>query len=422
MDDDYRIEESEIEEFQFDIFNSDINLLSVQLLLSAWKLGKDTLTLEYFIKGDYWKVDELSSELQDTGDFVSTQDWVLAQVISTIENLRLGEIENITITSIHRLIEAIIEDAMDAQLNDYEKEEMIGYYRSLIDEAYKLNELSKEQLEQFMEKNPGIDKWRGMLDQVALTKDNYGRYLSALVAVGASHIDIKINFSAKWMLRMEEAMRDYLKLFANDLIVNNTPNYRETRYYYSKQLENFVAYINKLPEIEGVVNIPFDVLSEKGFEFVKIISFLEQKQKVYITQWDNNHMWNIRFWETPITIHSLTSAKKEETVAKPEKLETDLSFSEERGELSIEGKTASFRKDTDPYQVLKIIFSDPTEVGKEWFYSEIGELFDPLASFPDKKFANAIYRANQKIAIDTGIRDFFISTKQVVSINQKYLK
>jgi len=39
----------------------------------------------------------------------------------------------------------------------------------------------------------------------------------------------------------------------------------------------------------------------------------------------------------------------------------------------------------------------------------------------DKKFYNATYQIAQKIIKDTGIRDFFITTKQSARINPKYL-
>jgi hypothetical protein len=387
-----------------------------QILLEAFKTGKNTLVLGDFIKGDYWKIEEFSSELFDTGDFANPQDWVLEQIISTIENLRLGTITSINITSLDRLFRAVIEDIMGSEPEKGQKDDFIGYYKSTIDDIYKLRELSKQQMIERGDK----DNWREYDDKVVLARDSYHRHIERLIFIGASLIEIEVKFSNKGMLRMEEAMRDYLKIFSLDTLVNNTPNYREKRYYYSKQLENFVMYINKLPEIEGAVNVPFDALSEDGFEFVKIVSILEQKAKLRVSKWNDEHMWNVRFWESPITIHSLTSAKKEETAQKEVKLQLDWSFSEELGMLKLGTEEVKFRPYTEMYHMMRIIFEDSSETAKMWQYSEIAERIDQEKEVEDKKMENTAYRANQKIAVQTNIKDFFKITKQSVCINPKY--
>ena len=423
-EEEYHLDEKELQELQFNIFNSDINLLSVHILLEAFYREENILTLGHFIKGNYWKIDEISEEARDTGDFASTQDLVLSQVIHTIQNLELGKIKKITVVALNELLETVVKDAMQAKPEKDELDDMAGYYCMVIDNIHKLKKLSEDRKEEYY-KNREIDgkSWRDFYDRVDLTVDNYYRYLEAIVSLGASFIEIEIEFSDKGMRRLEKAMDDYLFSFAEDDLIDKKPNYREKRFYFSKQLENFVAYINNFPVVNGYTNIPFEALSENGFEFVKVISVLERRKKLKVRNWGDEDLWNIKFYQTPITIYSLASLDQKQDISDTaENLKSDLSFSEEKGVLTIGNKQAYFRKDTVQYHLIRIIFEDPSEIGKEWFFSEIGEKYDQAEDFDDKKFANASYQAKLKIIRDTGIKDFFIITKQSVTINPKYLK
>ena len=74
------------------------------------------------------------------------------------------------------------------------------------------------------------------------------------------------------------------------------------------------------------------------------------------------------------------------------------------------------RKYSKQYDFLKIIFSDPK---KDWQFSEISEIFDPLETPSWKKLHNYVGPIEQKIA-SFGFKDFFISTTQSVKINPEY--
>ena len=423
-EEEYHLDEEELRELQFNIFNSDINLLSVHILLEAFYRGENILTLGNFIKGNYWKIDEISDEARDTGDFASTQDLVLSQVIHTIQNLELGKIKKISVVALGELLETVVKDAMQAKPEKDELDDMAGYYCMVIDNIHKLKKLSEDRKEEYF-KNNEIDgkSWRDYHDRIDLTVDNYYRHLEAIVSLGAPFIEIEIEFSDKGMRRLEEAMDDYLFSFAEDDLIDKKPNYREKRFCFSKQLENFVAYINNFPVVNGYANIPFEALSENGFEFVKVVSVLERRKRLKVRNWGDEDLWNIKFHQTPIIIHSLASLDQEQDIWDvTENLKSDLSFSKEKGVLTIGNKQAYFRKDTVQYHLIRIIFEDPSEIGKEWFFSEIGEKYDQAEDFDDKKFANASYQAKLRINRDAGIKDFFIITKQSVTINPKYLK
>ena len=65
------------------------------------------------------------------------------------------------------------------------------------------------------------------------------------------------------------------------------------------------------------------------------------------------------------------------------------------------------------------MLEEKKELKKEWFFSEIAERIDE-SNINDKKYYNAIYQLKIKLE-KQGIKDFFITTRQSVKINKKYL-
>ncbi len=316
------------------------------------------------------------------------------------------------------MIEMLQSDFKESELDD-----MAGYYSAVIDNIFDLKKIWKDSLEKERDTDEKIGSFADLYDRVELTTENYHRHLEYVVTVGAPFIHIEVEFSNKGMKRLEQEMRDFLFTFASDDLIEREPNYREKRLYFSKQLENLVEYLKKFPEINGEVNIPFEALSENGFEFVKVVGVLEYLGKLKVRNWGDKSLWNTKFHQTPITVQSLTPSDDPDDVEEGEKkkLKSDLSFSEEKGVLTIGDKQAFFRKNSLQYHFVRIIFSEPKELGKQWFFSEIGEKYDSEEKHDDKRFANIAYQVKQRIAIETSIRDFFITTKQSVTINPKYL-
>lgn len=89
--------------------------------------------------------------------------------------------------------------------------------------------------------------------------------------------------------------------------------------------------------------------------------------------------------------------------------------------LTINGQKVKFRKHTEQYHTLRIIFEDKKELKKEWFFSEIGEKMDKYKDYKDKDFHNYVSAIKKRIAVETGIKDFFETTNQSLKINNKYL-
>ncbi len=102
-----------------------------------------------------------------------------------------------------------------------------------------------------------------------------------------------------------------------------------------------------------------------------------------------------------------------------EDLSKKLYFDEDKSRFYVQGKEIKLLKFKDEYHTLRIMFEKPNELSQEWFFSEIAERIDE-SKIDDKKYYNAIYQLRIKLE-KQGIKDFFITTKQSVKINKKYL-
>lgn len=411
-------ENEELQEMQSLVFSSEINLLSVHILLEAFYRGENILMLEDFIKGDYWKIDEIYEAVRENGDYSSAQDLVLEQVILTVALFNLGKVSKISVTELSNFLDATVEEAVKAEVKENELEEVVGFYSAVISKICELKALSDKRREEIRGKDPDMKKWREYYDRIDFEPNEYSRHLEYAISAGSPFIEIDIEFAKDGATKLEEALKDYLFSFSQDDLLEK----KEGRLYFSKQLENFLIYINKLPLINGYVNVPFEVLSEKGFEFIKIVSYLENQGKLKVRNWGDKNLWNIKFNHTPITINSLIS-NPETTELKEERknLKTNLSFDEAKSILEIGNDAVKLRKGSDQFHLLRIMFEDKSELPKEWFYSEIAEKYDMGATIDDKKFYNASYQVNQKISRDTPFKDVLITTSQSVRINPKYL-
>jgi len=92
--------ENPTNEENFDYFNADVYLLTLNILLEGFYRGQGVFTLDQFLKGNYWKIEEISDEIRDTNDFGSAEDMVLHQVASIVEGLNLGKIRRLSIKDI----------------------------------------------------------------------------------------------------------------------------------------------------------------------------------------------------------------------------------------------------------------------------------------------------------------------------------
>ena len=99
-------------------------------------------------------------------------------------------------------------------------------------------------------------------------------------------------------------------------------------------------------------------------------------------------------------------------------------FDEDRNILIIDNKEIKIRKFSDQYNLLKALFDNG--LSNTWLFDELEE-FNDFAYKPNLKINsnqrlyNAAYQVSKKIALETGIKDFFMTTRQSISINPNYL-
>jgi len=113
------------------------------------------------------------------------------------------------------------------------------------------------------------------------------------------------------------------------------------------------------------------------------------------------------------------SVGKEEEPSPIEKTEKELFFDPDKSLLIINGQQIKIRKFSDQYHLLRILFEEKL---KDWQFSEIAELIDSEKAFKWKNLYNSANEIKKKIAIETSIKDFFITTTQSIKINEEYLE
>jgi len=96
-------------------------------------------------------------------------------------------------------------------------------------------------------------------------------------------------------------------------------------------------------------------------------------------------------------------------------------FDAGKGILFVGSFTIEFRKFTEQYHCLRIIFANKENIKEEWMFSEIAELLDRAKDYNDKNFHNYFSAIKRRISAETGIKDLLITTNQSVKINEDYL-
>ena len=304
---------SDYHEMVFDCLNKDLSLLILHILLEGYfrsPEGTWIFTLDQFIKHNYLKIGEISEEASDTNDFYSLEGMVYSQVVYIIEELNLAKIKRVGINKISELPTLLMKKAF-AEKDPTEQE--IEYYASMIDEIYRLKSKNDEK-----DIKSGFDikdykEWREKHERADFdTSYEASEHIGFAFDIAPSQIEIEVAFNDEVAKVLNKEIEDYLFGFSQDDYFDQKPTYREKRYYFSKQLENFYNYIKKLPEINGNVNIPFSSLTEEGFEVVKMLSYLEREKILKVNNWDDVDMWNVKFHKQPITLESLIPVMREE--------------------------------------------------------------------------------------------------------------
>lgn len=302
---------SDYHEMIFDCLNKDLSLLILHILLEGYFKSSEGLwifTLDQFIKHNYFKIEEISEEASDTNDFYSLEGMVFSQVIYMIEELNIAKVKRIGISKISELPTLLIKRA----LNEKEPtEQEIAYYSSMIEEIYTLrrdNERKNENIK-IGSDIKSYSKWREKQERADFdTSYEASSRIGFAFDFAPNLTEIEVKFNDEVVKMINRDIEDYLFNFSQDTYLDQKPTYKEKRYYFSKQLENFYNYIKKFPEINGNVNIPFSSLTEEGFEVVKILSYLEREKILKVNNWDDVDMWNVKFNKQPITLESIIPA------------------------------------------------------------------------------------------------------------------
>lgn len=410
----------------FDYFNIDTNLLVLHILLEGFYRGQTTFTLEQFIKGDYWKIEEIKSEIIDTNDYGSVEGMVLHQVVKIIEDFNLGKVKKVSITDLYGLTEKVIREAVG--LKDA-TEDNIMYYTSIIREISDLDKIRDKQREELFHSGKKIDYSRLSANRVEFSKDDFYRHTDSISAISAPFIEVEVSFNDKKATELHKDIEDFLFNFYQDVYVEQKPFYKQKRHYFSKQLENFFEYIKRFPLVDGYVNIPFSAILEQGFEAVKILSFLENNKRIKVRNWNDTELWNVKFHKVPITLASLLGQEDDKDSGKPDesgKIKLNLSFSLKTGTMVLADENGKEHKVKVQGQVqrevLRVIFQFPKNIYSEWSLYDISDTLGNQ-DVDETAVKNAIYQFNRKVKLTIPeVENLFELTKHTARLNPKYVK
>ena len=250
-----------------------------------------------------------------------------------------------------------------------------------------------------------------------------------------------IEMSDEKQKELEKDFNNYITAFIKDELKRNDKDKRigDTRvsqsrnvYTFKKHDLMFREYLQKMQDdfgnvvtIENIFEDRFPNLSypdtedlrrrylSRNFYFCHILFTYERSGLIDFLSLGSN--WDFREDEM------LTYQAKVEISPdfNNENKDKKLHFDTDKSRFYVQGKEIKVLKFKDEYHTLRVIFEDPNELSKEWFFSEIGEKIDE-SNLDDKKYYNAIYQLRLKLEKQS-INDFFITTKQSVKINPKYL-
>lgn len=408
----------------FRYLNSDILLLVINILLEGYNRKQNLFTLNQFMKGDYWKVEEISEEIQDTGDWFSVEDLILSQIIYIVEEIKIGKYNGIKIINIHNLYSKVVKEIISLKVKDDEIDDKVEYYVSVISEITRIEELMKRKLEKYNKE--GKELKTDMFNGVKLTEYEFRKYISFVTNITAPFVELEITFFNKKIKELQKELESYIQYFSKDFFIDDLPPYKDKRLYFTKQLENFYNYIKELPIINNCINIPFSTLRNDDFEIVKILKYLELKEKIRIKNWNDPYLWNVEFFEVPITIQNLieNQTKKNNNYIENNSKMYFEKYDKNKKILRIANKNISLAKkgtDTDDIKLLETLLIDKEKI---WWNDEILEEWGYHAD--DKITKNKVYSSarnlQRKIKHVTNIDDFIEFTTAEFNINPRYLK
>ncbi len=425
--------------------NRDFEFLIVQLVREAYSQGRNTVTMDFLLKMNYWDIDYIRDEVTDTNDHWSVDSLVLDTLIWIIEDLRLGHVDSITLTHFSNAIDRIAENAVNAGYNARTSEDEIRFeirelsmrYSSMINNLNLLKVRYDKQREEIFnqEKNRASEKgyqkdWRKRMEMaeriVELKKDIVRSPLIDLMTELPDLTEVAFTLNKKKMKELDVGINKFLNEFAQDSYIDDVPEYHHDRLNFAKQVENFCEYLTTLNLIGDTINVPFSILRDTSFEAVKILSHLKREGRISF-DWTRKDYWPVTFSITPITPHSLlglvTNVTKSSSAA--QKTKHNLSFSKQpcsltfidqegvKKKISIQGQVQK--------EVLRVIFRDENKCFDEWSLYDISEILGS-EDVNERAVKNAIYQFNRKVQIRMPhIKRFFDLNQTSAKIDEQYV-
>lgn len=413
------MEEEEDEINTFEYFNEDIKLLALLIILEGFYRDQRIFTLSHFLKGDCCKIEEISGEVEDTGDYVSVEELVLHRIIRMINDLSIGTVKRVSVSDLHDLKDEIIRNALKEK--DY-TDLKFSRYSAFISEVYKI---ANSQKENWSRRNIFDNEVWSRID---FTENDFDSYISYILEIGAKNIRIKVAFDGVGVAKTEQQVTEYLRLFHQDKYKDEKSIYKGKRFYFSKQIENFFKYVNSLPLVGETVNIPFLSLTEAGFEIIKILSYLEKEERIEIRKWNDTDNWNVKFNKIPITLSSILGQEDiTEGISgtNDKEIKLNLSFSPQTGILVFNNNENEYKVKIQGQvqkEVLRAIFKNPKNTYTEWSLYDISNIIGPQ-DVNTTSVKNALYNINKKVRIEIpDIEKLFVYDKYSAVLNEKYVE
>ncbi len=315
----------------------------------------------------------------------------------------------------------------------------------------KYNEEGLRNIAGYIRENPNFDNaklYRKILENNFTIADFAGHPMKAAFEKIAEFIEFETDLNSKTLRTIGQYLNDYIKLFMGDELKDETKNY--VRYQKMKEVmmkglfelhnqygDDFIADRNKFfpffssfghneylfihtllaLENEGLVKIDYfwvDDLDSNPAAHVAIMGDSGVKANLTLTKTFLDEAENTSY------INSLEKILKPlMKISKQEEI-PQIKFDPIKSALFIGSKVVEIRNHSNQYELLKIVFENPKEAFKEWFYDEIIEAYDPNGERKEKSFENAAYQLNNKIIRDTGLRDVMEVKKRSVIFNKKY--
>lgn len=269
-----------INEEIFEYFNTDANLLLINVLLEGFYRGENVFTLNQFIKGQNWKIEAIIEEISDTNDYSSPDELVIHQLIKIIEDLKIGTIKRISVNNVSGVLGKIVKEAV---LKKDSTEEDVWYYQAVFNEIFGLEKYRDKNIETIMGKDKPFDS--SLLKKIDFTTDNFSKYLQILLSAIPEFVEIEVDYNDEYAKIAHKILDDYIDSFSQEIYIDKKPDYQVKRSYFSNQLENFYSYVKTIPEIKGYINIPFLTLNDTNFEVVKILCYLEREKMLRVNYW-----------------------------------------------------------------------------------------------------------------------------------------